>query len=209
MKTSNYLILAAFAGLLFITGCATDDGVSPRIVDQELSGAALDNMKGPVRRAYRDNFDTYYTVVPDFEGGWDSNNPFALVWVPGGGEGNATHMGKASTFFNQYITATGQSIAAPVTMFFEVELAMAGITDIPDEVSYIAFDSKGNSIWFQSTSNTSVPMSPTRVNFFGTSDIIGGTGKFEGATGEVEYEGYFNPQDPQDAGVGDNGWIEF
>jgi hypothetical protein len=209
MKTSNYLLLAAFAGILFIGGCGQDDALSPRSGDLNFSGADVDNMKKPVRRAWRDSSETWYQFVPDFEGGWDPNNPFVLAWVPGGGEGNATHMGKVSTYFNQYITATGSSVAAPVTMFFSAELSLLGFTDIPDEVSSLYFDTKGNSVWFHATSNSAVPISPTRINFSGTADIIGGTGKFEGATGEVNFYGFYNPQDPQDASYWSNGWIEY
>lgn len=36
-------------------------------------------------------------------------------------------------------------------------------------------------------------VSPTQITFSGTMYIIGGTGKFAGATGETTLNGYFNP----------------
>ena len=64
-------------------------------------------------------------------------------------------------------------------------------------------------IWFRQTSNSSTPISEVRINFTGTSDIIGGTGNFSGATGEITFNGFFNPQDQQDASVWDHGWIKY
>jgi hypothetical protein len=118
-------------------------------------------------------------------------------------------MGNASTYFNQYASfgPTGLTTsAAPVTMFFATQLAPF---NVPSNVSSIVFDDKGNSVWFQSVGTQTMPVSPTRVNFTGTNNIVGGTGKFAGATGQVTVNGYFNPQDQQDASFWQNGWIRY
>jgi hypothetical protein len=93
-------------------------------------------------------------------------------------------------------------------MFFASQLVAAGYTDIPPSVSTIIYDDKGNSIWFHHTSITSIPVSPTRVNILVTQDIIGGTGKFTNATGQVTLNGFFNPQDLKSSSW-ENGWIQY
>ncbi|MDQ3017198.1 MAG: hypothetical protein M3R25_10845 [Bacteroidota bacterium] len=213
-KFNPPFVAILFMALLFVApGCDTDFAQEPLTPSDVNSNDGLSRANHPVRRAYRDNFDTWYNFVPDFAGGWNPMNPAPFpAWYPGGGDGNATHLGNAKTFFNQYVTfifPNVVSLHAPVTMLFAAELAAAGYTGIPDEVGSIVYDNKGNSIWFHENGITSVPVSPTRVEFSGSSLIIGGTGKFEGATGEVAISGYFNPQDQQDAGYGQEGWIEY
>ena len=165
----------------------------------------------PVERAYRDSFDTWYQFIPDIANGWDPAHPTPfLAWYPGGGNGHAAHIGNAKTYFNQYIPFNPplfSSIPAPVIMFFSNELALGGYTSIPAVVSSIVYDNKGNSIWFHQTSNSTIPTSDTRIDFTGTAEIIGGTGKFNGATGEVTLGGFFNPVDQQDASVWSEGRI--
>ena len=99
------------------------------------------------------------------------------------------------------------SVAAPVTQFFATQLALSGITGIPGDVSTITYDDYGNSIWFHQTSSTTTPESETRLNFIATADIIGGTGKFEGASGTTTIHGYLNPADNTDAGYSSEGTI--
>jgi hypothetical protein len=166
----------------------------------------------PVSRPYKDTFNTYYSVKPDFENGASPETNFLPAWFPGGGQGNATHMGQVFCYFNQYTSfgANGLgSVPAPVTMFFEAELAAAGITNVPSYVNNITYDKKGNSIWFQGGQATTVIISATRINFSGAGTIVGGTGKFANATGNVTLNGYFNPQNPEDAGFGTNGTIRY
>lgn len=213
MKNQFFFAVALCVASMFsVTSCTED--VSSGIVS--LSGEDLITARGqnePVRRAYRDSFDTWYNMVPDIANGWNPSYIPFLAWYPGGGEGNVTHMGKASTYFNQYVPFTPPnvgSVPAPVTMFFAAELAAAGYPGIPSTVQSITFDTKGNSVWFWGDGNTTQTfISPTRIEFTGTSSIVGGTGKFEGATGEVTLNGYFNPQDQQDASSWQNGWIEY
>lgn len=164
-----------------------------------------------VKRPYKDRFDTWFQFVPDFVNGWDPQNPTPfLAWYPGGGSGNATHMGNAQIYFNQYVPFNPpyfSSIHAPVNQFFSKELAAVGLGSLSNDVSSVVFDGKGNAVWLHQTSNSTTPVSASRIEFSGISDIIGGTGKFAGATGEVNLKGYFNPLDQQDAAVSADGWI--
>lgn len=160
------------------------------------------------RRAYRDTFATAFGFVPDIANGWEAPNP-APAWYPGSGQGMATHIGGAKTYFNQYATfGPGGliSLPAPVTMFFGTEL---GALSVPSSVTSVVMDHKGNAIWFQSNGSTTTPVSPTRINFTGTATIVGGNGKFRGATGAVTLNGYFNPTNPNDAASGQRGWISY
>jgi hypothetical protein len=196
--------LPALFSLLLLAACQKER--VPSTVDE--ANTLNSANRGPVTRAWRDSFDTWYQFVPDIAGGWTPPNP-APAWYPGGGDGNATHMGNASTYFNQYASfgPTGlTSSAAPVTMFFAAQLVSFSV---PSNVSTIVFDDKSNSVWFQSAGTQTMPVSPTRVNFTGTNNIVGGTGKFAGATGQVTINGYFNPQDQEDASFWQNGWIRY
>ncbi|MGZ5247560.1 MAG: hypothetical protein ACXWV5_11025 [Flavitalea sp.] len=210
MKTNTISMAALAVGLcLSLISCKKD--MVNNMEDETLSRAA--KLREPVKRAYRDSFDTQFQFIPDIANGWDPENPTPfLAWYPGNGDGNASHMGKAKTYFNQYVPFNPpffSSIPAPVNMFFSEALALAGYPGIPDAVNSIVYDKKGNSIWFRQTSNSTSPESATRINFTGTSSIIGGTGKFVGATGEVTLNGYFNPLDQQDASVWTKGWISY
>ena len=127
-------------------------------------------------------------------------------YFPSTGSGNSSHMGKASkavvkitskfkalTFINQ-LEGGGGTVAAPVTMCSGAALIELGITDISNEVSSITTDGKGNLVWFTSTSNifTSDEDPTIRLDFVAQLAIVGGTGKFEGATGGGEVTGFFN-----------------
>lgn len=208
-----FFVMVAFAISVSLTSCAKEDELAFSRSRADIESLDLAQVKEPVRRAYRDSFDTWYNFEPNFAGGWDPTDGPYLAWYPGGGVGNVTHMGKASTYFNQYLPFTPPNFAtipAPVNMFFDDELTQAGYPGIPSTVQYITFDTKGNSVWFWGEGNTvSTFISPTRVEFTGTSTIVGGTGKFAGATGQVTLNGYFNPGDQQDASVWTNGWIQY
>lgn len=206
-KTSQWLavIVLPVLAAIIISSCQKDITRQDNVAGEKVESAANNE---PVTRAYRDSFDTWFQFVPDIQGGWTPPNP-APAWYPGGGNGNATHMGNASTYFNQYASLgpTGLTTShAPVTMFFATPLAAF---NVPANVGSIVFDSKGNSVWFSSAGTQAVPAGPTRVNFTGTNNIVGGTGKFTSATGQVTINGYFNPQNPQDASFWQNGWISY
>ena len=210
MKTTKLFFTTLIITATILTvSCRKESG---SITEDDIIQSSAKRSK-PIQRAYRDSFDTWYQFIPDIANGWDPANPTPfLAWYPGGGDGHATHIGNAKTYFNQYIPFNPplfSSVPAPVIMFFSSQLSTAGFTGIPSDVSSIVYDDKGNSIWFHQTSNSSTPVSEVRINFTGTLNIIGGTGKFSGATGDVNFNGFFNPQDQQDASVWSNGWISY
>jgi hypothetical protein len=161
---------------------------------EEVNSADINaRKKTVVERNYFERFSNQLSSV-------DENGQFTKeipAYFPGTGEGNSTHMGKAITFLNQYafINENGlNTIGAPVTQFYSLELAEIGLTEIPDEVSSITTDGKGNSVWFMNMQNTVTPVGPDRTDFVADVKIIGGTGKFEDATGDGQVIGNFNPQ---------------
>lgn len=160
---------------------------------------------------FKGSFSTFFNFIPDIAGGWVPPNP-APAWYPGGGSGNLTHVGICQTYFNQYVTfgPTGlQSAGAPVNMFFAAPLAAAGYT-VPNTVTTIFYTGQGKSVWCQAVGIGSTnPVSPTRVEFTSNMNIIGGTNQFSGAMGQCTLNGYFNPQNPQDAGFEVDGWINY
>ena len=194
--------------LLLFASCQKDVLTSKKITG-ETSALAK---KTTVTRAYKDSFDTWYMFVPDIANGWTPDFGPLKAWYPGGGAGNATHLGKCHTYFNQYVPFHPPSISsvpAPVTQFFGSDLSIAGLANIPANVSTITYDDNGNAVWFNQTSSITTPASPTRLNFIATADIVGGSGKFEGATGSITINGYLNPVDPSDAGFWSTGSIKY
>jgi hypothetical protein len=211
MKKSKLFLKGLIILIIVLSFNCRKDDASVNINETTSKSAAKPGKA--VERAYRDSFDTWYQFVPDFANGWDPSNPTPfLAWYPGGGDGHATHIGNAKTYFNQYVPFNPplfSSVPAPVIMFFSTELTNAGFTNIPASVSSIVYDDKDNSIWFHQTSNSTTPASETRINFTGTADIVGCTGKFGGATGTVTLHGFFNSQDQQDASVWSEGRISY
>ncbi len=196
--------------MLFLSSCQKEVLAPSSVRDAELNSSAK---SGPVWRAYKDTAATYYSIVPDFANGASPATGYLPAWFPGGGTGTATHMGKIHNLFNQYATLGPgglTSVVAPVTQFFEAQLAAAGITGVPPTVNSITFDDKGNSIWIQANQPTvSTPVSPTLINYSGGGNIVGGTGKFANATGSVVVNGHFNPTDLNDAAYGSRGNIKY
>jgi len=188
--------LAAFvlpAILLTLISCQKErEYISLNNEEQTVTTAS----RGPVTRAYRDSFEIWLNFKPNIPGGWNPANPNSLVWWPGYGNGNATHMGNASVYFNQYTVRQPSGgvymFSRPVTMFFATQLQAY---NVPPEVSAVIYDDKENSVWLQNdpAGIPSSTVSPTKITFSGTMYIIGGTGKFTGATGETTLYGYFNP----------------
>jgi hypothetical protein len=197
----------ALSSLLLTFNSCQKESISPEknlVLD-------IESRANKKKKPFKGTFDTYYNFVPDVANGWSPPNP-APAWYPGGGNGNLTHMGNCQTFFNQYATfgpAGLQSAAAPVNMFFAAQLSASGFT-VPGNVSTIFFNGHGQSVWsLAEGASTTTPVSPTRVEFTASHSIIGGTGRFNCASGSFVLKGFFNPQDNQDAGFEVDGWIKY
>lgn len=191
MKTKKLLLLVSV--LAIISSCSKDaDEINPTTSSNTTSSQSYILGKKEykkVTRTYKETFSAVSTITPGVDG----------LYNPGTGTGKATGMGKASYLFNQKIVLiNGQpagSVAAPVNQFYATRLANAGINNLPNTVSSITYDDDKNSIWYTSSGGTTLlPVSATRVDFFATLTIIGGTGKYAGATGSVKMIGSFNPQ---------------
>lgn len=215
-KIANWLAIVIVPTILLtLSSCQKETQVINSINSEE---AVTKASHEPVTRAYRDSFEIWLRFKPNIPGGWNPANPNSLVWWPGYGGGNATHMGNVSMYFNQYTIRQTSGVymyARPVTMFFATELQDY---NVPSEVCAVVYDDKGNSIWFKNHPDgiLSATVSPTRINFSGTMYIIGGTGKFAGATGETTLTGYFNPAPLQtnpnallEGSLWNNGWISY
>ncbi|TXE12135.1 hypothetical protein [Algoriphagus aquimarinus] len=122
------------------------------------------------------------------------------AYLPGTGTGNSSHMGKASTFINQF-ASPGENglgtVGAPVTQFYSEQLEALGIVVDNPEVSSVTTDGKGNSVWFKNIQNTITASSEEKIDFEAEVEIVGGTGKFENASGAGTVIGYFNPTNGQ------------
>ena len=127
----------------------------------------------------------------------DPAKPYAF---PGFGTGNATHLGIAYSFFNQYALGAPDekgvvyTVAAPVSEFFGDQIADLGIemgllAECSKTVSTITTDGKGNSIWFHNISNKATFDQLGNITFEADVELVGGTGKFAGATGHGSVTG--------------------
>lgn len=159
-----------------------------------------ENLRKTADRNYSERFQNSLFMIPgpDYVTGKPDN-----AFYPGTGVGNSTHMGKSLTFINQFAQFTPEglvTIAAPVNNIFARELAAIGLKDIPEEVSSITTDGKGNSVWFKSISNQVViNLTGDRADFNAKVKIIGGSGKFVNASGSGDVVGFFNPSTGQGA----------
>ncbi|MBB6328315.1 hypothetical protein FHS59_003958 [Algoriphagus iocasae] len=189
----------SLAGSILLASC-TSFTEEPTIVEQSViqeQASSLEssvdlNARKSAKRNYFERFSNQIISLDEF-GNQTKEIP---AYFPGFGEGNSTHMGKAYSFLNQYASFGPKglgTVGAPVSQFFSKELAAMGLTKLPEEVSSLTTDGKGNSVWFKNIENNVTPTSDTRMDFQADVEIIGGTGKFKNASGTAVVEGYFNP----------------
>ena len=222
MRTSiifkSALILACFP-LAF--GCQKETGFSTSKQDAAVATKAnKDPNSKLVKRAYHDSFTIILNFAPDLAGGWTPADVDAPAWYPGTGPGNATHMGNATTYFNNHtlrVSGTVWVYHAPVGMFYAKELAPFGVKPT-DSVTLVNDDGRGNSIWFTFAPGGVRSFHPdaTHVGMTGTMYIVNGTGKFAGATGETTFNAQFDQTSFDrktmtfsDASLWQDGWIRY
>lgn len=141
-------------------------------------------------RDYADHFNTTSTVTNFvFANGLEA--PPTSADDPGSGDGVVNVMGNAHTNFNSHITFA--TLARTPVHLKSAFPDLAVRFNLPESmVNAIVYDDKGNSIWFRGTGGSAASTSPTTVAFSVQSDIVGGTGKFEGANGKTTSTGKFN-----------------
>lgn len=205
--------------------------------------ATLSSCKKPdlPRRAFQAKTKTFYRVVPADPVPVEVNgNTFiGFAFFPGGGSGNATHLGNCSIYFNQLVyTASPElppagSVAAPITDIpgypvtggplpliqstdFSGLGAIISSLNVPAQVhgkivNTIFKNETGDAVFTSAITGSggTFPISKTVVGFNGKALIVGGAGKFANATGEINYDGYFNTLDANDAEYNANGWINY
>ena len=156
---------------------------------------------------------------------------------PGGGNGNATHMGSCKNYFNQ-LAYTNElngpvlgSVSAPVVDVLNYPVTGAPLPLIqPGDfneliaantgyhfpaavqgkiINSVIFDERGNAVFTAALSNETFPISEIVVGFRGKGVILGGRGRFDGSHGEFDFNGYFNVANPNDAEYQLSGWIGY
>ena len=162
-----------------------------------------------------------------------------FAYFPGGGSGDVSHLGNATIYFNQLAYGTAPdappagSVAAPIKDVpgyiitgAPLPLIQAGdFTPLAGAVSSlnipaavfekiintVLYNNKGDAIFLSATtgSGATFPISETIVGFNGKALIVTGRGKFRHAAGEVDYSGYFNLVDANDAEFNADGWISY
>ncbi|MEB2786471.1 hypothetical protein [Algoriphagus persicinus] len=205
MKKSMWSTLSkmTLAGSVLMASCAPlmeEPTQIKQVTDSEALAAPESSTNPNARKAVEKNyFERFTNQLAQVD---ENGNPTLSIpsFFPGTGSGNSSHMGNAFTFLNQYasVGANGLgTVGAPVTQFYSAELEDLGlVVDNPD-VSSVTTDGKGNSVWFKNTQNTITTSSEERIDFEAEVEIVGGTGKFENASGAATVIGYFNPTNGQ------------
>ncbi len=193
------------------------------------------------RKPFKAQIKTWYRISPTAPAPLVVNGTtyIGFAHFPGGGTGNATHMGNVTSYFNQlaYTTAPeappAGSVAAPVADVpgypvlggplpliqagdFSGLAATVSALQIPASVqgkiiNSIFVNKKGDAVFTSAItgSGSTFPISETVVGFNGKALIVGGRGKFANAVGEVDYEGYLNTRNANDAEYNVDGWISY
>lgn len=196
-KSSMLTMVLSSLIILLLASCQKNrDFMSSDNIKQSLAteSTTLLNKKEAVTRAFRDSFDINLHFSPDTAGGWTPADVDAPAWFYGDGKGNATHMGNVNNYFNTHtlrIAGTVTVFQAPVNQFYGAQLQQF---NVPSNVSAVDYDDKGNSIWFIIATEglPSFHFGKTNIGMEGTMLIVGGTGKFVGATGETMFHAQFD-----------------
>lgn len=201
MKKS-YLVTKIVFGLtagFLVTSCISEPE-SPVLTEQLEKSVALseettgeENLRKSHEYNYIEKFSNQLFEMP-----YQGEDQFGIAFFPGSGTGMANRMGKATSFLNQLalfdpLTNGVITVNAPVTQFFSKELEGLGLTGIPEEVSSLTTDGKGNAIWFKNIKNVTTSISETLTEFEAEVKVVGGNGRFSKASGQGVVKGTFNP----------------
>lgn len=188
MKNLKFIFPIFLLGL-FLAGCSVDEGPLPS--DVEPLAEEESALKGAKKHAvpFKSKFEMWgEPILPtppdDFY--------HQRLW----GNGKATHMGKATIEIPDEALSFNFGVDPPVATATDVECILTG--------------ANGDELWFRYSSvsdPTMVPLVPGVIIVKDADGVIwGGTGKFEGASGNITYEGYWpytwfdDPDDDPDLG---------
>lgn len=198
MKVSLLRMALLLACLPFFTNCRKD--LSKSANESSLtSNAVVSHKIHP--RPLKGNMDVYHVYTPDYAKGGCYCFPYLPGFMGGSGEGNSTLLGKFYSYSNlyAYYGATGAQVtySVPLTDSFYNQLKPYFSNDEiqamkAQKVEVLFFDHQGNAFW---SDFDTLHMDPSAANILhfsleGTGKIIGGIGKFAGATGFYNFSGY-------------------
>ena len=131
------------------------------------------------------------------------------IYYTADASGSSTVMPAIKTVYN-FIASTGANGSTftgyPINKALRLDMPDFGL--VPEYVNQIVYDDDGNSIWFQMNS-LSVENSSNIRHFSGTSNVVGGTGKFANATGSVLLNGHMSAFNLDDFYIKNEGHISY
>jgi hypothetical protein len=195
----------------------------------------------PKKKDFKAKIRTFYRVSPTAPQPVVVNGTayVGFAYFPGGGTGNATHLGNCTNYYNQLAYGTSPdappagSVAAPVvdvlsypvtggplpliqsgdfTAFGTANNSLHVPASVYNQIiNSVLYNNKGDAIFTSALTGTgsTFPVSETVVGFNGKAIIVGGRGKFKHAIGEFNYSGYFSLINPNDAEYNADGWIDY
>jgi hypothetical protein len=247
MKKTTTNIAAVVSLLLFgglFTSCKKDVQSQDELIDNNSLANTESKLASKSKNVpFKASMSTWYRISPTAPSPVSVNgmNYTTFAYVPGGGEGNATHMGSVKTYYNQlaYTSDITAPVPAPVGSInaaavdvinypvilpflpfiqpgeFASLSAISASLNIPQQINgkiitSLLFNSKGDAVFISnSTPSVITPVNPNRNEFSGKALIVGGRGKFANASGEVDFKGFFNPNNPNEADYSMDGWISY
>jgi hypothetical protein len=199
MKVSLFTLVLLMASMLFLTNCRKDFS-SSTTENLITSNAGLSShITHP--RPLKATMDVYHIFTPDYANGGCYCSPYLPGYMAGSGGGNSTLLGKFYSFSNlyAYYDSTGAEVVYSVSIpddyydqmkpYFtqdEIEIMKT------QKVEVIFFDHQGNAFWSDFDTLHMIPSPENLLHFSlsGSGRIMGGIGKFAGATGFFNFSGY-------------------
>jgi hypothetical protein len=232
MPKSIKLCSALVTTIFLLGACQKEIITAPELNEQSLRGVITSPFKMNARTWYRVS-PTNPAPVPGLTG------QLSFANIPGGGAGNASHMGSVGTWFNQlayspdgqnppagtiaasvvsavsYPVFPGASLPLIQTNDFAPLATIVAWLQVPATVNghtvwSVVYNGKGDALFLSTTTpSTAVVESATRTSFGGEGIFVGGRGRFENATGTYQFSGFFNPQDANEAGYSIDGILSY
>jgi hypothetical protein len=183
MKFFNFIChLFLVAIILATTSCNKD------VSFDDPSGNG-DGIRKPVSQYYSDSSmgfcDAYQTRDSAFEpGAW--NYFYNLSATGSGSKMRYAKVLSSFKIFTRNGVNSGHGISLKAN--FKKELKLDGLDGIPNEVSHLIYDYNGNAIWFKMDKLIMKEKTADMILFTGNSVVMGGTGLYVHATGELQME---------------------